>query len=85
MVGRRPRAEKAPPRAGAVAKGELSVSASPGVRARVEIAIRRGTVNLVLPLAHEPSFSPESIREVKLLDDAGELFCHVTAWAGRVG
>jgi transposase len=48
-------------------------------RFRIELSTRRGTKNLVLGLAISPPYDPASVREVRLVDDGGELFVHLTA------
>jgi transposase len=49
-------------------------------RPRIELATRRGTGNLVLPLSHDHPYTPNKVREVKLLEDGGDLFLDVTAY-----
>jgi hypothetical protein len=62
-------------------RGELTFSPSTGRnRARVELATRRGTVNLVLALSHDHPYDSELVRCVRLLSQAGELFLDITAW-----
>ncbi len=62
-------------------KGEFTlVPRTARTRARVELATRRRTENLVLALSHDHPYDSELVRCVRLLSRAGELFLDVTAW-----
>jgi IS605 OrfB family transposase len=62
-------------------RGEFSlVPSSARTRARVELATRRRTENLVLALSHDHPYDPDLVRCVRLVSQAGELFLDVTAW-----
>jgi transposase len=62
-------------------KGEFTLTPACGRRrARVELCARRGVKNLVLPLSQDHPYAPDTVREVKLVPEAGELFLDVTAY-----
>jgi putative transposase len=62
-------------------KGEFALSAASEVRrARAVLSTARGYANLELALSGDHPYDPELVRAVRLVEEAGELFMHITAW-----
>jgi IS605 OrfB family transposase len=66
-------------------RGEFRLTPSTVLtRATVELSLKQGCSNLIVPLSHDHPYDPKLVRAVRLVEEGGEVFLDMTAWVAVI-